>query len=314
MKSNLYLVFFLFFSNLSQANDSIGFVATGGIQYLKNNEIEMLSEDLFISKKIIKVDYQFKNLTVKDVTETILFPLPRVDNFFEADFANTQKLLNTFKVNVDGKVIQPNMYVRAFIQKDEKTPAIDITELFKKCGFSESEMLNPWNRKSYEYLYFEEKLRNCKKPEMQKILQPFKDDVIPWSSQVIYSWKQRFKANSITFVKHQYSPLVGGSVAFLDEYEGKDYCMDSSFKAGLRRADSQNASYSALGYILKTGANWAKSIQDFKLTVERDVGELVSFCWKGKVQKMSPTQFYMVEKNFIPTHDLKIIFVKKSSD
>ena len=41
----------------------------------------MQSEDLFISKKIIKVDYLYKNLSNKDVTETILFPLPRIDNF-----------------------------------------------------------------------------------------------------------------------------------------------------------------------------------------------------------------------------------------
>ncbi len=42
------------------ANDSTGYVATGGVQYLKNKDIQMFSEDLFISKKNIKVDYQFK--------------------------------------------------------------------------------------------------------------------------------------------------------------------------------------------------------------------------------------------------------------
>lgn len=42
------------------ANDSTGFVATGGVQYLKNPKISMQSEDLFISKNIIRVNYQFK--------------------------------------------------------------------------------------------------------------------------------------------------------------------------------------------------------------------------------------------------------------
>ena len=42
------------------ANDSTGYVATGGVQYLKNKDVQMLSEDLFISKKMIQVDYQFK--------------------------------------------------------------------------------------------------------------------------------------------------------------------------------------------------------------------------------------------------------------
>ncbi len=52
------------------ANDSTGFVATGGVQYLKNPKISMQSEDLFVSKKQIRVDYQFKNLTDQDIQET----------------------------------------------------------------------------------------------------------------------------------------------------------------------------------------------------------------------------------------------------
>ena len=55
--------------------------------------------------------------------------------------------------------------------------------------------------------------------------------------------------------------------------------------------------------------NWAKPIENFKLTIERDPKELVSFCWKGKVSKISPTQFQMVEKNFVPKQDLDIIYV-----
>lgn len=310
-----WIAFTLLISMQLSANDSTGYVLTNGIEYLKSKDIQMLSEDLFISKKIIKVDYQFKNLTAKDVTETILFPLPRIDNFFDGgDFANTKKLLQTFKINVDGKDIQPNMNVRTFIQKDENTAAIDTTELFKQCGFSETEMLNPWNRKSYEYLDSEKKLRNCKKTEMQNILKAFKDDVIPWSSQVIYSWKQTFKANSLTRVKHQYAPLVGGSVAVHLPENAKTYCTDQSFIAALKKAQLEQAPYSALGYVLKTGANWAKPIENFKLTIERDSKELFSFCWAGKVKKISPTQFQMVEKNFVPKHDLNIIFVHERDE
>jgi hypothetical protein len=130
---------------------------------------------------------------------------------------------------------------------------------------------------------------------------------------VIYSWKQTFKANAPTRVQHQYAPLVGGSVALYPDEYNQSYCMDQKFKAGLRKAKSQHAPFQALGYILKTGANWAKPIQDFKLTIERDAGELVSFCWAGKVKKISATQFQMVEKNFVPKQDLDIIFVHVKS-
>lgn len=291
------------------ANDSTGYVGTGGIEYLKNKNIAMQGEDLFISKKLIKVDYQFKNLSNQDITETVLFPLPRVDNTFESDFAHTEDLLKSFKIQVNGKAVQPTMHVQTFIQRDEKSKAIDVTELFKQCGFSQTEMLNPWNRKSDEYGVFEKKLKSCSNPKVKSILPKNPDEVINWSSQVVYSWKQTFKANSITQVKHQYKPLVGGSVALYPDEYNQQFCMDSNFKKGLKKAQSEHSPFNALSYILTTGANWAKPIETFKLTIERDPGELVSFCWKGKVNKISPTQFQMVEKNFVPKQDLDVIFV-----
>lgn len=303
----------------TQANDSTGFVATGGVQYLKNKDIQMYSEDLLISKKMIKVDYQFKNLTAKDITETILFPLPVVDSFTDSDFADTAQLIKSFKVGVDGKPIQTETHIRSFMPPLNKDGSInwdaqqiDVTTELKACGFSDKELKTPWTHKSQRTVSTE-KFLACKNPKIQSLLKGTTDyDEVNWSSQIIYSWKQTFKANAITRVQHQYSPLIGGSVGFSADYEGKDYCMDQSFKAGLKKAQSENVPYSALGYILTTGANWAKPIQDFKLTIERDANELVSFCWKGKVQKFSPTRFQILEKNFIPKQDLKIIFVKKS--
>lgn len=309
----ILLLNFLLISVYSSANDSTGYVGTGGIQYLKNGNITMQSEDLFISKKIVRVDYIYKNISAKDVTENIIFPLPKIDNFFEADFAHTDDLLKSFKITVNGQNVQPQMYIRTFIQKDEKSKAIDVSNEFRQCGFSQKEMLNPWNRKSYEYEKFEEKLKKCKDPKLQQILAEYqKDDIIPWSSQVIYSWKQTFKANSITQVQHQYKPLVGGAVAVFMQESAKRYCMDNDFKQGLKKAKAENSPYYALGYILTTGANWAKPIEKFKLTVERDPNELVSFCWNGKVKKISPTQFQMTESHFIPKMDLDIIFVNRN--
>lgn len=305
----------LCFSTLTYANDSTGYVGTGGIEYLKNKNIAMQSEDLFISKKIIKVDYQFKNLSKQDVTETILFPLPQLDNYRDGDFAHTEELLKSFKVQVNGKTVVPQMHVRAFMKPlkngevDESAKETDVTDEFKRCGFSEKDLLTPWMDAS-ESKFFSSRIYNCKMPKIQKLVQGYsKDQEIYWTGQVIYSWQQTFKASSVTQVKHQYKPLVGGSVALYEDEYNQQFCMDANFKKGLKKAKSENSSFSALGYILTTGANWAKPIENFKLTIERDPKELVSFCWKGKVSKISPTQFQMVEKNFVPKQDLDIIYV-----
>ena len=40
----------------AQANDSTGYVGTGGVEYLKNKNISMHSEDLYISKDEIRIN------------------------------------------------------------------------------------------------------------------------------------------------------------------------------------------------------------------------------------------------------------------
>ncbi len=48
------------------------------------------------------------------------------------------------------------------------------------------------------------------------------------------------------------------------------------FLNGLKKKNAERAPIATLGYILTTGANWAKPIQNFKLTIERDASELIS--------------------------------------
>ena len=298
------------------ANDSTGYVGTGGIEYLKNKNIAMQSEDLFISKKKIKVDYQFKNLSQRDITETVLFPLPKVQNYVETDYADVSGLVESFKVTVNGKELKPKVHVRAFLPsntqqyvQDEDFQG-DVTTALLGCGLTEQELMSPWKKEDTDHeIKVVQKIAACSDPKVQKLLKIQDEDVIRWQSQIIYSWQQTFKANAITHVSHQYQPLVGGSVSLYPDEYNQQFCMDKNFKQGLKRAQSEHAPFSALSYILTTGANWAKPIQNFKLTIEREPNELVSFCWNGNVKKISATQFQMVEKNFVPKQDLDVIFV-----
>ncbi len=77
MKKSLLLTI-LCLPFMAQANDSTGTVSTGGVEYIKNEHIAMQKENLFISQDKIKVEYEYRNLTDKDITETVLFPLPEV--------------------------------------------------------------------------------------------------------------------------------------------------------------------------------------------------------------------------------------------
>ena len=301
----------------AQANDSTGYIGTGGVEYLKNKNISMHSEDLYISKDKIRVNYEFKNLSNKDITETVLFPMPAVPSFIDSDYADTSATYGNFKVWANGKPITPDQHVRTFMypiiikngEKNYAEKAIDTTNIFKACGISDAQMMSPWTYK-FDTDDINQRLLDCNSKALDRFIDDKEDLDIFWDSQVIYSWKQTFKANTITKVKHTYKPLVGGSV-HLGEEEFPNFCVDSSTQRGFHKGGGRP--YHALSYILTTGANWAKPITNFKLTVERDPNELVSFCWKGKgkVKKIGPTTFEIKESNFVPTHDFDVAFIMK---
>ena len=303
--------------HLAFANDSAGFVATGGVQYLKNPNIAMQTEDLRISQKQIRVDYQFKNLTDHPITENILFPLPLVESWHESDYADTADLIKSFKVWSNGKPITPQLHVRAFLpelksandHRREDAPMVDVTAELKACGWSDQELMSPWTEK-YDPSELARKILRCQQPKLQKLLK-WNDDVW-WQAQVIYSWQQTFLPNQVTRVRHQYTPLLGGAVYLFPE-KAKSVCVDDNLKKALRKLGNPTPNYSELGYILKTGANWAKPIEHFSLTIEKEPNQFVSLCWKGQLKKISATQFQAIETNFVPKQDLQIIFIDKPS-
>ena len=59
----------------SSQRQRTGTVSTGGVEYIKNEHIAMQKENLFISQEQIKVEYEYRNLTDQDITETVLFPI-----------------------------------------------------------------------------------------------------------------------------------------------------------------------------------------------------------------------------------------------
>jgi Domain of unknown function (DUF4424) len=64
--------------NEALANDSTAELATGGLIFVQNDDVEMRAEDLFISAAEIRVRYRFFNHTAKDVTVLVAFPMPEI--------------------------------------------------------------------------------------------------------------------------------------------------------------------------------------------------------------------------------------------
>ena len=296
----------------AHANDSTGFVETGGIQYLKNPHIEMQREDLYISQRQIRVAYSFKNNSAQDITETVLFPLPEVSAGYDDDFADTAGLINSFRIWADSKAVKPQIHVRAFFETKDGKKA-DMTAKLKQCGLTDDELMAPWTNK-YDHEKVSAKINACLIPQAAKLKLKSDDDISDfWSAQIVYSWKQTFKAGKTTNIKHQYTPLLGGSFLYPPLFEKGDemdkaYCISDDLRRTLADPKRKMHFYTQLGYILTTGANWAKPIGKFTLTIEREPGQLVSLCWDKSLRKISPTVFRAEKTDFLPRKDLDIIF------
>ena len=71
-------------------------------------------------------------------------------------------------------------------------------------------MMGPWTYQ-VDTEYVNQQLLDCNNKALDRFIDR-ESLYIPWDSQVIYSWEQKFKANATTKIKHSYTPLVGGSV------------------------------------------------------------------------------------------------------
>lgn len=112
----------------SKANDGTAELATGGLVFVKNNDVEMLSEDLFISTKQIRVNYRFLNKSNKDISAYVAFPLPdlKMDPDDDVTEIPTDDPINFvgFSTTVDGLQVRANVEQKVYVDGRDQTRAL----------------------------------------------------------------------------------------------------------------------------------------------------------------------------------------------
>ena len=141
-----------------------------------------------------------------------------------------------------------------------------------------------------------------------------------WRLEAAFYWEQTFPPGEEIVVEHRYRPVVGfsffGDYEFADTAKAAKYCMDASFVKGakaklasVKNAPTPYLDEKRISYILTTANNWSGPIGSFHLVVDKgNPDALVSFCGKN-VKKISPTQFEMTAKDFVPDQELEILIV-----
>jgi Domain of unknown function (DUF4424) len=317
----------------ASANDSSAELATGGLIFVQNDNVEMRSEDLAISAKQVDVRYRFFNKSASDVTVLVAFPMPEVrieeqDQNISLPTEDPVNLL-AFATTVNGKPVRTEVEQHVF------AAGIDRTQLLRSLGIPLAPHLQATNqaldrlpRDRWDEL-IRVGLAEVEEYDIGKGM--MKHLSARWSLRTTFYWEQAFPAKAETVIEHRYRPSVGGSAqtslgspssakeAWYAEYKRK-YCLDGDFFATIERL--RKAAKSEFGppyseeridYILRTGANWSGPIGQFHLTVDKgDASSLVSFCGQG-VKKTGDTKFEMSKTNFTPDGDLAVLILKKMS-
>ncbi|KQV44931.1 hypothetical protein ASD07_20565 [Duganella sp. Root336D2] len=294
-------------SSAALANDGIAAVGVGGIVFGKTDAIAMKKEVLNISHNLISVDYEFLNESASDVEETIVFPLPPYPAA-QQDSDTYYGQPDGFSIRVDGKPVsfQSRMVARL---PDGK----DVTAQLRKLGFSNKEIAySPsFGAKSGRAAAF----TGQQAKQMTKLGLLDKDNGEPtWKVEVNYVWSQKFPANKVVRVHHDYRPFVAGGPGESGMHEdfAKVYCTDKSYLNARAKVEARNNGYvntHNVSYILTTGNTWKRGIEDFTLNiVKRKPDELISLCFPGTFKKIDARTYQVRLLNFQPTQDLEVHF------
>lgn len=307
-----------------QANDSSALLEAGGLRLIEEKDIVMESEDLFISRNKVHVEYVFRNTSAADRAIIVAFPLPPVKTgeLYDGDVGvQTDNPVNfvDFKVWANGRYITPKQDVRAWVKGK------DITALLRQNNIP----LGVFDARFYD------SLRNIPPANLNALKaagavspESTSEEAYPrWVYQVGYYWNQTFPAGKIVKYVQTYKPVVGASVGLVDymisepkemSRMGQQYCMDLQFQNALKAMQAAKASQGTiisyeLGYTLTTANNWQGPIGKFRLTLDTSgKNEIMSACIPG-VRKLSPSRWVFEQQNYRPDKDLKIFFASPSS-
>ncbi|HEX9932622.1 MAG TPA: DUF4424 domain-containing protein [Allosphingosinicella sp.] len=306
------------------ANDSTAEHGAGGLVLKQSREIDMVSEDLYVSAERVRVRYVFRNRSPGDVSTTVAFPMP--DRDLAEDRYGDSAYPGDFSTRVDGRPVAMAVERRAVLG------GTDHTALLQRLGVplapdeegtgrivAALAALPPAER---------ERLRALRLVEVDEYDagRGWQRDAVPaWTVRESWYWQQVFPAGRDLRIEHDYAPGTGGSVDvalarpdYRNSAEGRaeqaDYCTDRAFLAALDRAGRSGRAMTErrLRYILTTGGNWRSPIGDFRLVVDKGRAEnIVSFCGTG-LRRISPTQFEMRRRNWRPDRDLAVLIVQRS--
>jgi hypothetical protein len=303
------------------ANDSTAALTNNGLVLTKTADIEMKSENLYISDKAVRVKYAFVNTSTKDVTVTVAFPIPDVtsdgpEGVPNLPDPNSPNFLD-FHITVDGKPVQ------ALIEQQAIKNGVNQTAYLAGLGVPVSPFFDATGA-ALARLTLAQQSTLIQQGLAMLLSDPDtpgpRDLIGTWTLHTTFYWTQTFPAGQTVTIEHTYAPSVASSAVLVDPpatmvADLKQYCVDSDFVASVKKLIPPGASVPTgspeyISYVLVTGANWAAPIGDFQMVIDKgSPAALVSFCGTG-VTKTGPTTFAVHYTNYTPTSNVAVLLLE----
>lgn len=318
----------LLISSYSIANDTVGAMGAGGIEFKKTSDISMEKEVLTISTSKIRVDYQFVNITNHTIKERIYFPTP--SNY---GGCHTPKNDFNFQLWVNGKETGTTSAIVARVN------GVDVTERLRSMGLSDDQIydLNGYRpcEEDWVPLNKEEEIELKKLVDAGFVKMIGKYPSPLWNPSEVSFWDQEFPPGQVINISHEYAPVIGtdsGNIDFLEKgfgiqstkeladrlTKGSNLCIDDGTFRAAKKAEQKlggSLRHAVVDYVLKTGANWSGPIKDFTLNLTKaSPTDVVSLCFDGNFRKTSPLVLSTNKKNFVPDQDLSVLFLYYDSN
>ena len=308
-----------------RANDSVAEMAVGGLVLKQSQDIDMVSEDLYVSAEQVRVRYVFRNRAPRDVRVTVAFPLPDRD-LARAEEGDTSWPAD-FATRVDGRGVVMQVEQRAMlggVDHSAMLRGLGVPIAAENIVVAAEEAIDALPSESQQRLVslgLVEANEYDSGEGMRRSFTPL------WTVKETWFWEQVFPSGRDLVVEHSYTPALGGTagvpLAFPEYRASEDgrraqaeFCTDAPFLAALDRMTAREAqgggflTEQRIRYILTTGANWRSPIGDFRLVVDKGRPDnIVSFCGTG-LTRISPTQFEMRRRNWRPDRDLAVLIVQ----
>lgn len=284
-------------------------IAAGGLMFVNDPALVIMSQEVQISSERIKVIYGVRNTATVARTVLIVFPLPDLN----------MAAIGEQHVDVAGD--EPANFVAADATADGAPVPLEISQRALALTLDVTQILQdlklplfPLAKGTGELLT---NLAPIAKLDLQQRGIVRLDDgtaAANWTLKSTAHWRQTFQPGQLLSMTISYRPIAARArfdAALIDQLRSS-HCIDATVEAAMTRLVASRGGkvlFRWLSYALTAGSDTTGTIGSFRLLIAKpEINAVVATC-RRDLRTTGPTTLEWSATNFEPDEDLHVLFV-----